>query len=162
MARKVAREKMQTSATGIHSKGFTLLELMVVLAIMALALAVVPMQMEGTLERARLQAAARQLTQGLRLTQSSAMAQRQPQRLVVDTRHGLWRTAQRSHHLPRGITVMLTTARSERVNAFMSAVRFYPDGTATGGAIELRNKSGAVSIQVDWLTGAVAVRRKPT
>ncbi len=133
-----------------------------VLAIMALALAVVPMQLAGTLEKARLQAAARQMGQALRLVQSNAMARRHAQRLEVDTRHGLWRADAHSHHLPKGIRVTLTTARSERVNAFVSAVRFYPDGTSTGGVIELSNKSGVVSIQIDWLTGAVAVRRKPT
>lgn len=160
MARKAAAEKMQISGTGRRSRGFTLLELMVVLAIMALALAVVPMQMEGTVDRARLQAAARQMAQALRLVQNQAMAQRQSQRLLVDTQHGLWRVGRHSHHLPRGISVALTAARSERVNAFVSGVRFYPDGTSTGGAIELRNKSGAISVQVDWLTGAVAVRRQ--
>lgn len=135
---------------------------MVVLAIMALALAVVPMQLSGTLEKARLQATARQMRQALRLVQSNAMAQRQTQRLVVDTRHGLWQAADHRHRLPKGIRVTLTAARSERVDAFVSGVRFYPDGTSTGGVIELSNKSGHVSIQIDWLTGAVTVQGRST
>jgi hypothetical protein len=35
-------------------------------------------------------------------------------------------------------------------------IRFYADGSASGGTIRLVNRSGSVALEVDWLTGGVA------
>ena len=36
-------------------------------------------------------------------------------------------------------------------------IRFFPDGTSTGGGIEIVRKNRRFLITVDWLTGRVAI-----
>jgi general secretion pathway protein H len=41
----------------------------------------------------------------------------------------------------------------------VAAVRFFPEGTATGGRIVLRNQRAAWQVDVQWLTGEVSLAR---
>jgi general secretion pathway protein H len=50
----------------------------------------------------------------------------------------------------RGIEVAV-----ESPAANVGEIRFFPDGSASGGAVELGNRSGAARLTIDWLTGAV-------
>ena len=65
-------------------RGFTLLELMVVLAIMALLVALVPPLVSGASDRVALKGAARQLAAGLRFARSQAIARNRPAVLQLD------------------------------------------------------------------------------
>jgi general secretion pathway protein H len=62
----------------------------------------------------------------------------------------------RSHDLPAGTGVEVT---SVQVNAVTTSniVRFFPDGTSTGGKIVLSRENHFARIGVDWLTGRVGV-----
>ena len=52
---------------------------------------------------------------------------------------------------------MLFTARSEQLSEKGGAIRFFPDGSSTGGRITLSIDSMRYLVNVDWLTGRVKV-----
>jgi general secretion pathway protein H len=51
----------------------------------------------------------------------------------------------------------LITAQSEQANESVGAIRFYPDGSSTGGRIDLSSDDVRYVIDVSWLTGTVMV-----
>lgn len=54
-----------------------------------------------------------------------------------------------------GIT--LITATREIIDSGAGGIRFYPDGTSTGGGITLSLNQRQYHVVVDWLTGHVTV-----
>jgi general secretion pathway protein H len=51
----------------------------------------------------------------------------------------------------------LFTAQKDLVNDRVGAIRFYPDGGSNGGRLTLAAGERKFEIDVDWLTGRVAV-----
>ena len=64
---------------------------------------------------------------------------------------------------PRDIDIVATGARDEQQRDRLAAVRFFPEGAATGGRIVLSHGNAAWQIDVQWLTGEVSLvrARKP-
>ena len=141
------------------SRGFSLLELIVVLAIgagvFALVLGVAPRGASS----ADLKASARALASGLRQTQSTAMATRRDASLTVDmgSREFTFTGSPRTHQLPEGIELKLLTAQTEVQSERKGAIRFYADGSSTGGRITVAAGERHYFVDVDWLTGRVAI-----
>ncbi|MCC6194305.1 MAG: GspH/FimT family pseudopilin [Burkholderiales bacterium] len=138
--------------------GLTLIELLVVLAIMALVSAIAIPIFTGT-SNAEMRGAARQLASGLRLARSEAVSQRRETFLVIDLagrRFKVDRQAQ-EHPLPRNVELKLYTAQKDLVDDKVGSIRFYPDGGSNGGRITLGSGERKYEVDVDWLTGRVAI-----
>jgi len=139
--------------------GFTLIELVVVLAIIAVVLAIAVPSLGRRPSRLELIAAAREMAAGLRATRSIAVATNRPQIFAVDTEQALYRPAGDAapRALPRGTTLLLQTAAEEVAGRTTGAIRFLPDGSSTGGGVTLMRDGRTVQILVDWLTGGVSL-----
>lgn len=149
-----ARPGLRRGAAGV-----SLLELLVVLMIIALVTAVVIPIVGGGPSNAEMRGAARQLASGLRLARSEAIAQRRETFLVLDLagrRFKVDREAQ-EHALPRNVELKLFTAQKDLVDDNVGAIRFYPDGGSNGGRITLAAGERKYEVDVDWLTGRVAI-----
>jgi general secretion pathway protein H len=143
------------------SAGVTLLELLVVLTIMAIAAAFVYPMFSGTgASTGELKSAARQIAAGLRAARSEALATRQETRLVLDLEQRSFRIDRDAyvHPLPKVIEMKLFTAQSDLVNDRVGAIRFFADGGSNGGRVTLASGARKYDIDVDWLTGRVAIR----
>ena len=141
------------------SAGFTLLEIIIVLAIGAVIYTLilgVPMRGGST---ADLKAAARTLASGLRQAQTTAMVTRQDATLTLDleARQFLIPGDRAPRQLPEGIDLKLFTAQSEVTSERQGAIRFYPDGSSTGGRITVSSGERKYLVDVDWLTGRVSI-----
>ena len=102
---------------------------------------------------------ARQLASGLRLARSEAVAQRRETFLVIDLagrRFKVDRDA-REYPLPKNIELKLYTAQKDLVDEKTGSIRFYPDGGSNGGRITLGAGERKYEVDVDWLTGRVAI-----
>ena len=139
--------------------GFTLIELIVVLAIAVTALALVGTVVFRGPSTADLKAAARTLASGLRQAQTTAMVTRRDASLTIDldAREFFLPNDPRSHKLPDGLDLKLFTAQSEAVSEKKGAIRFYPDGSSTGGRITVKAGDRQFLVDVDWLTGRVSI-----
>ncbi|PIV82132.1 type II secretion system protein GspH, partial [bacterium CG17_big_fil_post_rev_8_21_14_2_50_64_8] len=61
------------------------------------------------------------------------------------------------YRLPEKIEVALFTAQSELMDAKTGAIRFYPDGSSTGGRVTLSRGERKYRVDVDWMTGRVKI-----
>jgi len=142
------------------SAGVTLLELLIVLTIMAIAAAFVYPMFGGTgVSTADLKSAARQVAAGLRFARSEALATRQETRVMLDLEQRTFRIDRDAsvHALPKLMEMKLFTAQSDLVNDRVGAIRFFPDGGSNGGRVTLASGTRKYEIDIDWLTGRVAI-----
>ena len=145
---------------GRATAGFTLLEMLVVLAIIAAASVLAMAAFGDGLRGARLQAAAKEVAAQLRFTRAVAIASGVPQDFVIDPRARAWRAPNgRQGRLPDTGELVFTGARDLGPTAGEGAVRFFPDGAATGGRVRLAANGGGWDVDVAWLTGEVRLRR---
>ena len=139
--------------------GLSLLELLIVLALMAI-LAGITLPMFGPgVSTSALRGAARQVASGLRSARSEAVAQRRETFLVIDVAGKRFKIDQEAgeHKLPDGISIKLFTAQNDLVDANVGAIRFFPDGGSNGGRVTLAAGERKFEVDVDWLTGRVAI-----
>jgi general secretion pathway protein H len=139
--------------------GFTLLEVIVVLVIAVAAYALilgVPLRGASAYD---LKASARMLATGLRQVQSTAMATRRDASLTLDldAREFMLAGEREPHRLPRGVELKLYTAQSEVTSERRGGIRFYPDGSSTGGRVTVSSGERKYLVDVDWLTGRVSI-----
>lgn len=140
-------------------RAFSLLELLVVLAIVALASTILVPAFTGG-AGAELQVAARDLASGLRYARSHALTHGDEVTLTldVDDRRFEISGSDIGRDLPSSVELSLYTARSELLDGNTAAIRFFPDGSSTGGRITVTGANGQERyIDVDWLTGRVDI-----
>ncbi len=140
-------------------QGFTLLEILVVLVIGVLLVALVPPLLSGMSGATELRGAARQLAAGLRNARNEAVTRQREAILTLDLAQRRFAVSgdPREITLPDGLALKLYTARSELLDAATGNIRFFPDGSSTGGAITVSGPKLAYRVNVDWLTGAIAI-----
>jgi general secretion pathway protein H len=137
------------------------MELLVALAIMGLVLAAVPLMRGQPGPEARTRAAALEVASALRETRGMAVSSFKSEVFQLDTEHRTYRAGSegRERSLPDGLAVSLHTARSELEGETSGRIRFFPDGSATGGRVILATDGRQYVVAVDWLTGLVEVER---
>lgn len=158
MVRTGTSARRSSAAVRASLRGLTMIELLVVLSIIALVSALAIPMVTGT-SNAEMRSAARQLASGLRLARSEALAQRRETFLVLDLagrRFKVDRDA-REYPLPRNVELKLYTAQKDLVDDKVGSIRFYPDGGSNGGRITLGSGERKYEVDVDWLTGRVAI-----
>ena len=137
---------------------FTLLELLVVMALAALLMAAAPPLLTAALPGVELKAGARRVVSGLRLAREEAIRNGIEVAFVVDVEG---RSVQIEGDFPRlslpeKAVVKLVAAQSEMREDGVGAIRFFPDGSSTGGRLFLgREERGGYQIGVTWLTGRI-------
>ncbi len=142
-----------------RAAGVSLLELLIVLAIMGFVAALaIPMLGSGP-SGTELRSTARQLASGLRLARSEAVALRRETFLLLDVAERRFKVGSdpREHALPRGVELKLFTAQKDLVDDKVGSIRFYPDGGSNGGRITVGTGERKYEVDVDWLTGRVAI-----
>ena len=139
------------------SAGFTLVEFVVVMGIIALVLAVV-LSAKPKTAAARVAVAARALAATLQLARAQAMANNRDVVVRVDAQQGQFGLQGSMHTLPRGMSIAMTVAETERIGE-SGGMRYYPDGQSSGGEIVLMLDGRASRIVVNWLTGEPQLSR---
>ena len=137
----------------------TLLELLVVLVVLGLALSVVvPSFSSGSLERAA-RRASWDLAAALRETRSGAITGNTQTVFVLDPNARTYRFGRHPEPrvLPSDLDVRFLAATSEVASGGGARVRFFPDGSSTGGRITIAAGAVSYAIGVHWLTGRVEI-----
>ena len=142
-----------------RKSGFTLVEMVVVLALAALLMLLVPPLFSKGLAGAGLKAASAQVAGGLRRARGQAIFRREEAPLFVNVDERTLRIGGQgsSIALDDRLTLSMVTARSEVVDAGEGIIRFYPDGSSTGGRVTLARGDRQRVVDVDWLTGRISV-----
>ena len=138
--------------------GFTLIEVIVTLAILGFALVLVAGYKPPWSSGLGLRGTASELASGLRLARSEAIASNRPVRFDLDVTGHVYRVGTGAdRRLPANLSIELLTITGENNRASVGDIRFNPDGSSTGGRIILAEGTRRTAVGVDWLTGRVSV-----
>ena len=141
--------------------GFTLLELMVVLVVAAVAMGLVVPHFGAALAGMELRAAARDVASALRFARGRAVSLQRETAVVIDLEARTYRIEgvgdDRTHDLGRNTGLHLITGRSEVRGDSEGAISFFPDGSSTGGRLTLDSGNRSHVVDVRWLTGRVSI-----
>lgn len=141
-----------------RAHGFTLLEMLAVILLIGIAAAAVSISVTQGLASARVRAASSELAGALRATRAQAIVRGQEQNFDVDTRANSYlNVKQQDVRLPKGLKVSITSAKEDQPNDHTGRIRFFPDGSSTGGRITLQSGKRQWHVNVSWLTGEVRV-----
>lgn len=153
MQKLVAGSK--SSASG-RAAGFTLIEMLVVLAIVALALAIVVPAVSKSMV-VSVHDIARDVQISLRQARAKAVSEQQSTLFWIDIeQHQYLNHKNKSKSFPEDMTMRAKVA-SREVQGQKAGIRFFPDGSSTGGRLIVSDAGTAVRVDVDWLTGRVSV-----
>ena len=144
-----------------RTDGFTLIEILVVLAILGVALGLIigrgPMRSRGLESRA----AAGALAQTLRAARALAIAGDHDVAVAIDPgRHVFAIDGGPSHTLAPDLSVAILPPALHGSGP-VRLIRFSADGSATGGKILLGTGRQRLGVSVEWLTGKVSVANEP-
>ena len=146
-------------ARGTVTAGFTLLETLVALALVVLLLAVaVPALIVPP--GVSLRTTADLVATGLRQARLAAIRQQRPVALLVDVNARALQVegGSRIRQLPRDVQLEIETAAGEIYGGQVGGIRFFPDGSSTGGRVTLTLGGLETLVDVEWLTGRIRVR----
>ena len=133
--------------------GFTLLELIVVIAIVSLVLVAVTPLANPWGGGALLDVAAREMAIALRETRSAAIYRNGGTTFTLDGAAGqYWSDAMTA---PRALPARVSATFAGQTP--LGQIQFFPDGGASGGAIVLSDAHRSAAIRVEALTGRVKI-----
>lgn len=152
--------KLHTQIERGRSQGFTLVEIMVVMVIIALVMGMVATSMSRSISSAEARAATRKVVASLRYTRARAIIDKAEQVFEINVDNRSYKAPGRKLvTLPEGVDITVTTARSEITAEDVAGIRFFPDGGSTGGHIELTINEREYRVNVAWLTGEAKMER---
>ena len=151
---------MRMRASQHRHDGFTLVEMLVVMAIIALVLGLVATSMSRSISGAETREAAHKLVAALRYTRTQAILQKSEQVFTVDVEEHSYSAPGRAEvQLPEGMEILLTTARTEMTSETAGGIRFFPDGGSTGGRVDLFTRGREYNVNIAWLTGEASLQK---
>jgi general secretion pathway protein H len=149
----------------MRNKGFTLLELIIVLFIVGMAAAFVAPMVVKSLNNLRLKTATKQLSAVLRYARSKAVSTKNTVQVVLDIDNSSYsaglplnNAALGSNTFPQDVSFKLVKTGGEEHSSGLAQLLFYPKGNTSGGEIIIENTNNRLyKITVDILTGKVKI-----
>jgi general secretion pathway protein H len=148
-----------------RNQGFTLLELIVVLVIMSLGFAAIGINVSSGHGTAELKATARDIASSLRYARGSALMTHKETTLTINFAENTYTVSghNKVYEIPQTIDIGIHTGQSELTDSDgTGSIRFFPDGSASGGCIQLERGAFAWRIDINWLTGQIELRQIDT
>ena len=139
--------------------GFTLLEMVCVLAIIALLAAVLLPSLPHETSRSRLQAYALQTASLLKADRNTAIRRQMNIATLVDAGTRLIRSGASSDmiRIPDDVHFDALLPQTCNRQAALSTIAFFANGMSCGGTIALTRFDAGFEIRVNWLTGRIEI-----
>lgn len=136
--------------------GFTLLELLLVLAILGMAAAITVPSVSGTMETARFRQGAAEVRATLALARALAASSGKIREVRFDPQKGEYGIAGHGgvRRLPEGIRLLSVERWGAAAEGDGASLRFFPDGSADEAKVVVGDSGeGRIAVRVDPLTG---------
>lgn len=143
----------------MFSKGFTLIEILTVILILSVVISLVaPMYRGG--HKTDLTVLGRKMASDLRYARSIAISSGESKSVVFDFDNNIYRLPGDDSQklIPDEVSMTLTLDIAD-INKKYALLYFYPDGTSSGGVINMKNGHKNIKIIVSWLHGGVSLER---
>lgn len=146
--------------------GFTLIEMIVVLAVLGMVAGLVLTRGPPRSAALEMRAATNAVAQALRVARTRAIMSNGRVMVAFDPRAATLRIgAGAPRGLPAGVTMSVITtadlASAQPGVGGQAGIAFLPDGSSSGGRVELATGARHMQVGVDWLTGRVSVADGP-
>jgi general secretion pathway protein H len=134
--------------------GYSLLEMLVVLAIIGALVAMAQPYFRGTPARIQLRIAAEGITSAMKSTRAAAIARSSEIALVFDLDRRVFSSVVvPATELPPAMRLDLKVADLSDQTASRPSIWFFPDGSSTGGDVVLTLDGASAKICTNWLSG---------
>jgi len=98
----------------------------------------------------------------LRHARTEAVMRNVSTQFTLDLAHRSYRSGDvRPDALPPDVSLALLARTDETPGSLAGRIRFYPDGSSSGGRIAVSGNGRTWWVGVDWLSGRVSVVEKP-
>jgi general secretion pathway protein H len=147
-----------------RERGFTLLEMVCVIALIAMIAAVLLPFVPRHTSRSRLQAYALEAATLLKADRNAAIRRRAEVSTLVDAPSRAIRSGATAQivHIPDDVRFDTLLPQTCRQRASLSTISFFADGMSCGGTIALARFDTAYEIRVNWLTGRIEIVSRST
>ena len=147
----------------MRQRGFSLLEVIVVISIIALSYTLLPKMVFSGVSGAELRSNARAVATGLRRARDVAINTKREAVMSInlENREFTLPYDAKLHKLNEKLDVKLFTSEADQISDKVGMIRFYPDGSSNGGRVTVAAGERGFEIDVDWLTGHVTIKDKP-
>jgi len=150
-----------TLPAGKDSRGFSLLEMVLVLVVMGISMAIVVPNIGRRLQEREVRSSALSLAALARDLRSRALLDGIAQQLVVSMPHNSYLVPKQPEiHLPQDLRIA-SIEGGEAVEHDTKRFFFFPNGSSLGGEIVITDSANAISyhIRMEPLTGKIEVAR---
>lgn len=143
-----------------QNKGFTLIELTIVLIIMVIGFSVIGSNISSGNKSSQLKAVTRDLGSAFRYARGQALISREEVAVAIDLSENSYKLSNREkiYHFSSEIELTLVIAQDEFTKGEVGHIRFYPDGSSSGGRVTMEWGNLLQIIDINWLTGKVESR----
>ncbi len=139
-----------------QQKGFTLLELIIVLFVVVLGFSVISVNLSTGNDATVLQAASRDFVSALNYARGESMLRHEQVAVDFNLTDNSYKISSenKQYLIDKDIDVTVVTAQNE-ITQGQARLRFFPDGSSTGGKITLEKNKAVWRIDINWLTGHI-------
>ncbi|MGZ8185593.1 MAG: GspH/FimT family pseudopilin [Methylobacter sp.] len=144
------------------NQGFTLIELIIVLFIVVLGFSAIGINLSSGNDAMEIKAVARDIVSALRYARGQALVSHEETTLTLDLEENSYSVSNRdkAYTIPQTIDVTLITAQDELTGNGRGSIRFFADGSSTGGRVTLERDNTSWQIDINWLTGQIELEDK--
>jgi len=144
-----------------QAQGFTLIELTVVLLIVVLGFSVIGTNISSGNQSSQLKALTRDLASALRYGRGQALISHDEIIIAINLAENSYKISNRDkvYHFSDEVEVTLLIAQDEFKDEDTGQLRFYADGSSSGGRITLEWGNLLNVIDVNWLSGKVEINK---
>jgi general secretion pathway protein H len=136
--------------------GFTLLEILVVMVMIVVIMSFFSSSMMKSLDKARIRAVSKDLVSALRYTRGQAVVKHEQRTISFNVKDKTYQAPRKKLvKIPEEMELYVYTADSEIANDSIGNIRFFSDGSSTGGWVKLIHGNKIWKINVNWLTGEI-------
>jgi general secretion pathway protein H len=149
----------------VDRRGFTLIELIVVIVIIGIASAVVGPMIDAGMTSREVRRAARQIASTMHHLRNEAVATGRPTAMQIDIQENSIETVGGGRWAVLTERAIIEEVAAAEVETGRYEIRFFPNGSTTGAAVVLASRGdrtrNRLRVEIDALIGAVSVGDAP-